>query len=180
MPKTMNEYEFTLKFRLPRADIDPETTIDALADAGCDDATIGIGQRGRIALEFARTAPTAIEAVTSALRAVREAIPGAELVEASPDLVGLTDVADLLGCSRQNVRKLMLVNVQTFPLAVHEGSQALWHLRPVLEWIDTTQRRTPDRALLEIADVTMKLNIAKEVRRLPGARLPRELEAMFH
>jgi hypothetical protein len=40
----------------------------------------------------------------------RKRDPGAELVEASPDFVGLTDVADLVGCSRQNIRKLMLTH----------------------------------------------------------------------
>lgn len=31
--------------------------------------------------------------------------PEAVLVEAAPDLVGVTDVANLLGCTRQNIQK---------------------------------------------------------------------------
>lgn len=176
---TMTEYEFTLKFRLPDADLDPGEFIGALADAGCDDAALGIGQPGRIALAFTREAPSAFGAVTSAVRAVRKAIPGAELVEASPDFVGLTDVADLVGCSRQNMRKLMTGNAGSFPAAVHEGAQSVWHLRQVLGWFHEQQRREVDRALLELSEATMKLNIAREARRLPGARLPRELAALF-
>jgi len=175
----MSEYEFTLKFRLPDANADPEQFIAALAEAGCDDATIGIGQRGRIALDFSREAKSALAAISSAMRAVRRAIPGTELVEASPDLVGLTDVADIVGCSRQNMRKLMLGNLDSFPVAVHEGAQMLWHLRPVLAWFSETQKRPMDHALIEVSDATMKVNIAKETRRLTGAALPRELEAMF-
>ena len=175
----MSEYEFTLKFRLPDANAAPEQFIDALVDAGCDDATVGIGQRGRIALDFSRDATNAQEAIVSAVQAVKSAIPGAELVEASPDFVGLTDVADLVGCTRQNMRKLMINNLATFPIAVHEGSQAIWHLRPVLGWFSETQKRTIDRSLIEISEVTMKVNIAKEARRVPGAALPRELEALF-
>ena len=175
----MNEYGFTLKFRLPDANADPEQFIDALAEAGCDDATVGIGQQGRIALVFAREAANALEAIISAVQAVKAAIPGAELVEASPDFVGLTDVADLVGCTRQNIRKLMVNNLATFPDAVHEGAQAIWHLRPVLAWFSETQKRAIDRSLIEVSEVTMKVNIAKQTRRLSGARLTRELEALF-
>lgn len=175
----MNEYEFTLKFRLPDAGADPEQFIEALAEAGCDDATVGIGQHGRIALEFTREADTALDAVASAVQAVQRAIPGAEFVEASPDFVGLTEVADLVGCTRQNMRKLMVSNLATFPVAVHEGSQSLWHLRPMLVWFAETQKRSVDRCLIEVAEVTMKLNIARETRRLHGGALPSELEALF-
>jgi hypothetical protein len=175
----MNEYEFTLKFRLPDANAYPEQFIDALAEAGCDDATVGIGQQGRIALDFTREAANALEAIVSAVQAVKGAIPGAELVEASPDFVGLTDVADLVGCTRQNIRKLMVANLATFPAAVHEGSQALWHLRPVLAWFSEIQKRQIDRSLIEVSEVTMKVNIAKETRRLPGAGLTKEIEMLF-
>lgn len=175
----MTEYEFTLKFRLPDANADPEQFIDALAEAGCDDATVGIGQRGRIAMDFNREASSAMEAIVSAVQAVKGAIQGVELVEASPDFVGLTDVAYLVGCTRQNIRKLMLSNPATFPVAVHEGSQALWHLRPVLAWFAETQRRSIDRSLIEVSEATMKVNIAKEIRRLPGAGLPKEFEMLF-
>jgi hypothetical protein len=51
-----------------------------------------------------------MNAIFSVVQKVRTAIPVAELVEASPDFVGLTDVADLVGCSRQNIRKLMLTH----------------------------------------------------------------------
>ncbi|KAF1695651.1 helix-turn-helix transcriptional regulator [Pseudoxanthomonas koreensis] len=175
----MSEYEFTLKFRLPDVDADPEQFIDALAEAGCDDATVGIGQQGRIALDFTREAADALEAIVSAVQAVKGAIPGAELIEASPDFVGLTDVADLVGCSRQNIRKLMISNPETFPAAVHEGSQAFWHLRPVLVWFSETQKRPIDRSLIEVSEVTMKVNIAKETRRMSGVGLLKELETLF-
>lgn len=175
----MTEYEFTLKFRLPDAAADPEQFLAALAEAGCDDAAVGIGQPGRIALNFTREATSAQAAIVSAVRAVRTAIPGAELVEASPDFVGLTDVAELVGCTRQNIRKLMLAHRATFPVAVHEGSQAIWHLRPVLEWFSETQARAIDRSLIEVSGVTMKVNIARQARRIPGAGLPKDIERLF-
>jgi hypothetical protein len=93
----MNAYEFTLKFSLPKPGDDPEASLKSLAEAGCDDALVGIGQHGRLARDFTRAAPTAFAAITSALRDVRKAIPGAILVEASPDFVGLTDGAQIAG-----------------------------------------------------------------------------------
>jgi len=173
----MHEYDFILKFRLPETDVDPERYVDALAEAGCDDATIGIGQRGRIALNFTREARSALDAVRSAVRDVKRAIPGVQLVEASPDFVGLSDVADLVGCSRQNIRKLMITNAATFPVAVHEGTQSLWHLRPVLDWFAETQKRPIDRALIEVSEVTMKVNIASDARRVSD--MEKEIEALL-
>lgn len=173
----MREYDFILKFRLPEADADPEGFVDALAEAGCDDATIGIGQRGRIALNFTREARSALDAVRSAVRDVKRAIPGVQLVEASPDFVGLSDVADLVGCTRQNIRKLMITNAATFPVAVHEGSQSLWHLRPVLDWFAETQARSIDRSLIEVSEVTMKVNIASDARRVSD--MEKDIEALL-
>lgn len=175
----MHEYEFTLKFRLPDVDADPEQCVEALAAAGCDDALVGIGQRGRIALDFARGARTAFDAIASAVRDVRKAIPGAALVEASPDFVGLTDVADIAGFTRQNMRKLMMTHAATFPVPVHEGTSSLWHLAPVLLWLELHQRRDVDSVLLEVARINMMLNIAREARSLRGAALPKRLERLF-
>ena len=174
----MNEYEFTLKFLLPAYAPDPESHLEALGEAGCDDALVGVGQPGRIALDFIREARSAFAALSSAVRDVRAAIPDAVFAEASPDFVGLTDVADIAGFTRQNMRKLMLANTATFPAAVHDGSPALWHLARVLEWLQQ-QQRPVDAALLDVARATMKLNIARETRQLPGATLPRDLEPLF-
>jgi len=48
----MKEYEFTLKFSLNDASEEAEAYIEALEKEGCDDAIIGIGANGRIALQF--------------------------------------------------------------------------------------------------------------------------------
>lgn len=144
----MNDYEFTLKFRLPAAAADVEAQLGALAAAGCEDALVGIGQPGRIALDFTRRARTAFEAIAAAVRDVKKAIPGAELVEAAPDFVGLTDIADIVGFTRQNMRKLMLGHAATFPAPVHEGNPSLWHLASVLHWLRESQFRPIGDALL--------------------------------
>lgn len=77
----MSEHEFLLRLRLPDATADPERFLAPLAMAGCDDATVGIGKPGMIALMFARDAHDRADAIASALRDVRKAIPGATLLE---------------------------------------------------------------------------------------------------
>src|SRR3990170_2998771 len=131
------EYDFVLKFKLAEGSADSDDLIEKLGEAGCDDAVVGIGQPGRIALSFMREAGSAQQAVISALENVKRAIPDAELIEASPDLAGLTDIAEVVGVTRQNMRKLMVNHAKTFPAPIHEGSAALWHLAPVLEWLHT-------------------------------------------
>ncbi|AME22537.1 helix-turn-helix transcriptional regulator [Burkholderia sp. PAMC 26561] len=156
------EYTFTLKYRLSETDCDHEELIGRLAAAGCDDALIGIGQPGRIALAFTREADSAEAALMSALADVKSAIPTAALVEASPDFVGLTDVADTIGVTRQNMRKLMLANPSTFPSPVHEGSAVVWHLAEILDWLDARGTYQLEQAVHEVAATTMQINLAKE------------------
>lgn len=60
--------------------------------------------------------------------------PSARLI-GSRDLVELTDVADIVGVSRQNMRKLMLAHPGSFPAPVHEGGASIWHLADVLAWL---------------------------------------------
>lgn len=161
----MREYEFTLKFSYPAIGSAIGSTVDhyieALAKSGCDDALVGVGVPGRIALSFNREARSAFEAMSSAIKQVKQVIPGAKLVEATPDLVGLTDIADVIGCSRQNMRKLMLA-AENFPTPVHEGKTALWRLFRVLIWLRDSKDYEIEQELLDVADTAMRLNIASE------------------
>jgi len=162
----MKEFEFTLKFSLTDASIEPDSYIERLGEEGCDDALIGIGQKGRIALQFNREAQNASEAVLSAIQAVKRAIPDAKLIEATPDIVELSDVDEVLGLSRQNIRKLMLNNRASFPTPIHEGKTAFWHLSSVLIWLKQRNSYSIDGSLLDVAKANMQLNIAKEVSNL--------------
>jgi hypothetical protein len=91
----MIEYEFTLKFRLADPHSDPEAYVDLLYEQGCNDAVIGIGRKGRIALDFIREADSAVLAVLSAIADIRKVIPAAKLIEVSPDFVGISGVAQI-------------------------------------------------------------------------------------
>jgi hypothetical protein len=172
------EYEFGMKFKLAASDTDADVLIERLGEAGCDDAVVGIGQPGRLALNFTREASSVRHAIISALKDVKRAIPDAELIEVTPDFVGLTDVADLVGVTRQNMRKLMLAHVATFPAPVHEGSTALWHLAHVLQWLMSRDGYAIRQSLVDIAHMAMQVNLAKEAHRLE-ARVQREVGALI-
>ena len=171
------EYIFTLKYQFTKHDNDPDELVERLGEAGCDDALVGIGQPGRLALEFTREAESAQVAVRSALADVKRAVPSATLVEAVPDFVGLTDVAEMVGVSRQAMRKLMLSHAATFPAPVHEGSASIWHLAEVLGWLEEKGGYALERKMLETARAALEVNLAREVGRLPVAAA-RELRVL--
>lgn len=171
------EYTFTLKYQLTEDDRDPDALVERLGEAGCDDALVGIGQPGRLALEFTREAADAETAVRSALTDVRSAVPSAKLIEVAPDLVGLTDVADIVGVSRQNMRKLMLAHPGSFPVPVHEGSVSLWHLTDVLAWLQARGSYSLAKDVMDVARVALQVNLAKEGQRLPRSA-SKELQAL--
>lgn len=171
------EYIFTLKYHLHDHDSDHDTLIDRLFEAGCDDALPGTGQSGRLALEFAREADSATHALESAIADVRKAVDNAELVEVFPDYAGLTDIAEHVGMSRQNLRKIATKNGSTFPTPIHEGNPSLWHLSDALSWL-AEDGYAVDAAKLEISAAARELNIALQARRLSADR-SRELEALM-
>lgn len=169
----MEVYEFVLKFTVGGSDTDSSRFLRALGEAGCTDALVGVGQMGVIGLDFAREAPSAREAVSSAIADVKRAVPEAVLIEATPDLVGLTEVADLLGFSRQYMRKLAYSHPRTFPAPVHEGKPSVWHLFTVLRWARTDCNREFDDSLAELAKLTMSINIAIGEREAGPAEVER-------
>jgi predicted DNA-binding transcriptional regulator AlpA len=164
----MNSYTFLLNFILPDRAADPEQYLDALYEAGCDDAVVGIGQRGMIGLDFTRAAVSAEDALRSAIDNVRAAIPGAPLVQAGPDLVGLTQMAEIFGFSRQNMRKYATGQSgapEAFPSPVVLGEPSLWHLAEIVAWLKlNTTVQAPDN-VLEVSKAAAKLNFEVERKR---------------
>lgn len=160
------EYTFTLKYQLAPSDADPNTLIERLGEAGCEDALVGLGQPGRVALEFIREAQSAQHAMMSALADVNRALPDAKLIEAAPDLVGITDVAELTGVTRQNIRKLLVTHSASAPLPVHAGNPSLWHLADVLSWLRQEVGYEYPASTFDIARVAEHVNITREATRL--------------
>jgi hypothetical protein len=157
----MKEYDFTLKYRLGNPSENAEKYLEALAESGCEDAVVGVGQNGRISLNFIREAESALEAIASAISDVQKAIPEAKLVEATPDYVGITDIAELFGFSRQYMRKLIQAQGASFPEPVHEGKPSLWHLTDILAWFREHESRDIQNEVFEVSQINMQLNVYK-------------------
>lgn len=83
------ECTFTLTYQLLSDDNDTDAILDRLAEEGCDDALVGVGQPGRLALEFVREAASAHDAIEGAIEDVRRAVPNARLIDAAltPSLI---------------------------------------------------------------------------------------------
>ena len=162
----MSEYEFTLKFNLPNSQVEPNEYIEQLYENGCDDALIGIGSKGYIALDFIREASSAYAAVSSAITDVKTVIPHAKLIEATPDFVGLTDAAKIVGCSRQNIRNLIVKDKSKSPLPVYEGTPSIWHLADILIWLREEKTYSIDDSLLEVAKINMNFNVANSWQKI--------------
>lgn len=152
------EYIFTLKYKLPTHETNMDELVDRLYAAHCDDALIGVGIAGRIALEFAREAHSAEVAIKSAHQDVLKTIPEAQFIEALPDYVGITDIAEIVNVSRQHIRQLYQSNLDSFPTPVHEGKSSIWHLIDIVEWFVVKQKNEIEPAIYEVAKETEKLN----------------------
>ena len=50
-------FTFTLNYELTSVESGIDALVERLAEEGCDDALVGVGQPGRLALEFIREAP---------------------------------------------------------------------------------------------------------------------------
>ena len=166
----MREYTFMLTFRLPDRNGDPKDCLDRLYEEGCDDASVGIGQAGRIGLDFTRAAQSAEDALGSAVNDVMRAIPGVVLIQAGPDFVGLTEMAEIFGFSRQNMRKYASGQIRTvgeaFPEPVISGNPSLWHLAEIAAWLKLNTAHEPDAELVEVSKAAAKLNLETETRRV--------------
>lgn len=171
------EYTFTLKYQLCEDDSDHDEIVERLGAAGSDDALVGVGQPGRLALEFTREAESAEAALVSALTDVKRAVPSARLIEAAPDFVGLTDAADVVGVTRQNMRKLMVNYPTSFPPPVHEGSTAVWHLADLLAWLEAKGGYDVDRSTADVAAAAMQINLAKAANQVTR-RVQREVREL--
>ncbi|MEQ8319349.1 MAG: hypothetical protein RH946_03730 [Rhodospirillales bacterium] len=77
----MTTFEFTLRHLLLEPDDDPEHYLEALYNAGCSDALIGVAKHGVIALSFACSAASFAVAVETDRQNVENTIPDAAFIE---------------------------------------------------------------------------------------------------
>lgn len=132
----MTTHQFTLIVEGP--DLQHEAQVNALFEAGCDDATVG--RLGAIQyLDFDREAESFAEAVLEAAEAIESAGVGARVVHLEPDdLVTMTEIAERTGRTRESVR--LLISAQRgpgrFPApATHfKSRRRMWRWQEVAAW----------------------------------------------
>lgn len=119
-------------------DLQEKARLDALFEAGCDDATVGrIGPVHY--LEFARVSDSLPSAILGAVEAVERAEPRARVASVEPDdLVTLTEIGQRTGRTRESVRLLAsgARGPGGFPApATHFRSrQRMWRWQQVAAW----------------------------------------------
>lgn len=160
----MNSYNFFLKYKVPTKYFDDiEATLDLIYEAGCDDAMVNYGTTGIIKLDCDTTAGSAQDAFDIMSAKFKKAIPEARLVEAGPDLVEATEIARVMGVSRQRFRQLFTQNADSFPHYIHGGSTQVWHLAQVIGWVLSNNRtlaKGDANQLFDLSRAAMKFNKA--------------------
>lgn len=140
---------------------------DALFSAGCDDALVCFYGTA-VYLEFDRQAETLTSAVMSAIRDIEFAGINARVESVDSTLVGLSDIAELTGLTRQAVALLKdgARGSRQFPGPVQrvKGNSPLWHWRTVVDWLAREGRIPADSPLIANAHVLDSLNLALQLR----------------
>lgn len=100
-------FEFELIFEVPREALtDRFAMADAVYEAGFEDAVIGLGVAGLLAVPLEHEGPSAHATIVDAAKRILKHLPkGSRLRSVSPDLVSLADVADRLNVRRQALQK---------------------------------------------------------------------------
>ncbi len=129
-------HEFTLI--VAGADVQTDEALNALAEVGCDDATVG-SSGGVQHLDFDREASSYLAAVLSAIEDVEAAVPGVRTVRVLPDeYVTLAEIAQRTGRTRESARLLSIGERGPggFPPPAARGAERnkLWRLPEVAAW----------------------------------------------
>ena len=136
---TDREHEFTLVLTGVNELADP--VVDALFEAGCDDAVLGV-RYGAMFLSFTRAAPTLLDAILSAITDVRRAGIGADVLRVDEcDLVSQADIARRIKLTRATVCQYVSGKRGPGgfpPPACHltdVAESALWQWCEVADWL---------------------------------------------
>lgn len=148
----MNSHEFTLK--LNREVTDSE--IEALYEAGCEDAGIETGTLGAL-IEFDREARSLAHAIASAVRDI-EKVPGLRAVGVTCDnMVTLLDIARRTGRTREAVRLWAAGDRGPggfpAPEMITTGGERVWDWEWVARWLSEHRGEIDDTPALGVLHV---------------------------
>jgi hypothetical protein len=160
-PPPTKTHSFTLY--LDGADLMSDENFDALMEAGCDDATLGVSDGAQYAA-FDREAPTFAEALRSAVEDVTTAVPGVSVVHISPDeLVTMASIAERAGVSRESIRLLSTGKRGPggfpAPITYADHRTRLWQWADVARWL-AANNKTKAELDIEAAELVLAMNAA--------------------
>lgn len=148
-------------------DVSSDAHVDALHEAGCDDATFGV-RDGAAYATFDREAESFGAALCSARADILRALPGARIVRVEPeDLVTMATIAKRCGRTRESIR--LLANDDRGPggfpppVAYVDYRTRLWRWRDVASWLNEHQKAKLELDT-EAADLVASLNAAFDLR----------------
>jgi len=135
--KPQSEHDFVLVLT-GISSLTPEA-LNALYEAGCDDGTLSV-RSGRAYITFSRIAESMKDAIVSAIRDVRSAGIGADVLRVDHcNLVTQADIARKIGRTRQLVHQYMMGKRGPggFPPPVCEicDGSPLWYWCEVAYWL---------------------------------------------
>jgi chorismate mutase len=147
---------------------------NALFEAGCDDATISI-RFGRVYLTFSRTAASLKEAILSAIRDIKKANLGADVLRVDVcNLVTQADIARRIGRSRQLVHQYIsgARGPGHFPSPACDVSEGapLWNWCEVAQWLRQNDMIREDvlREAQEVAVINSVLELQYQRQLAPA------------
>jgi hypothetical protein len=162
-------HSFTLF--LGGVDVLEDEQLDALFEAGCDDALFGVRDGAQYAA-FDREADSFGEALASAIRAVTSALPSLRIARIEPDeLVTMAAIAERSGLSREYIR--LLSNMERgpggfpAPVAYADHRTRLWHWPDVAHWL-IEHRKAKVEVDARAADLVAAMNAAFDLRQYVG------------
>jgi hypothetical protein len=149
------------------ADVLNDEQLDALYEAGCDDALFGVRDGAQYGA-FDREANSFSEALASAIRDVTSAVAGLQVVRIEPDeLVTMAAIAERSGLSREYIR-LLSTNARgpggfPAPVTYADHKTRLWHWPDVAHWLTEHERA---KVVLDAhaADLVAAMNAAFDLR----------------
>ncbi len=186
--KRQQEYSFTLilsgLFDLT------EAVCDALYEAGCGDALLGV-RDGVVFLDFDRRADSFQDAVLGAIADVEGAGLGARVVRVEPDeLVTMAEIARRAQRTRESIRQLVTGERGPGrfppPVASLKGRSPIWRWTDVAHWLAEKEAsagkesgvlRSAQEEGAAVAAVNAALDLRRHVRTRGEAR--QLYEAMF-
>jgi transcriptional regulator with XRE-family HTH domain len=152
-------------------DTSDDSFLDALYEAGCDDATVFF-KDGYVCLDFSRQAESAERAVLSAISDIYQSGLTGEVVRVEPeDLASLSEIAQRVGVTRSSLQKYARGESrvgQDFPRPVQgilASRRELFSTFEVMQWMIARQRKIIDKQVIDLFRVISLTNKALLLKR---------------